>query len=109
MSHANAALTPAHRLRIGRLVVEEGWSVAAAADYFRVSWPTAKRWSDRYWDLLAGGTFLDDRGINNRNSAITATVFGRNNRHAIVLWNGSAKAAYGRRPRNWLPADTVID
>ena len=54
VSHANAALTPAHRLRIGRLVVEEGWSVAAAADYFRVSWPTAKRWSDRYWDLLTG-------------------------------------------------------
>lgn len=54
MSHANAALTPAHRVRIGRLVVEEGWTVAAAADYFRVSWPTAKRWSDRYRDLLEG-------------------------------------------------------
>ena len=54
MSHANAALTPAHRLRIGRLVVEEGWSVAAAADFFQVSWPTAKRWSDRYRDLLVG-------------------------------------------------------
>jgi transposase InsO family protein len=54
VSHANAALTPAHRLRVGRLVVEEGWSVAAAADFFRVSWPTAKRWSDRYRDLLEG-------------------------------------------------------
>ncbi len=28
--------------------------VAAAADCFRVSRPTAKRWSDRYRDLLAG-------------------------------------------------------
>ena len=54
MSHANAALTPAHRVRIGRLVVQEGWSVAAAADFFRVSWPTAKRWSDRYRALLEG-------------------------------------------------------
>ncbi len=52
MSHANAALTPIQRLRIGRLVVEEGWSVAAAADFFRVSWPTAKRWSDRYRSQL---------------------------------------------------------
>ena len=29
-------------------------SVAAAADYFRVSWPTAKQWSDRYRALLEG-------------------------------------------------------
>ena len=48
MSHANAALTPVQRLRIGRLVVDDGWSVSAAADYFRVSWPTARRWSERY-------------------------------------------------------------
>lgn len=54
MSHANAALTPVHRLRIGRLVVQDGWSVAAAADYFQVSWPTAKRWSDRYRAALEG-------------------------------------------------------
>ena len=55
MSHANAALTPVQRLRIGRLVVEDGWSIAAAADYFRVSWPTAKRWSDRYRARLEAG------------------------------------------------------
>ena len=48
MSHGNAALTPVQRLRIGRLVVEEGWPVARAAEYFRVSWPTALRWADRY-------------------------------------------------------------
>jgi transposase InsO family protein len=54
VSHANAALTPVHRLRIGRLVVDDGWSIAAAADYFQVSWPTAKRWSDRYRAALVG-------------------------------------------------------
>jgi hypothetical protein len=48
VSHANAALTPVQRVRIGRLVVEDGWPIAQAAEYFRVSWPTAKRWSDRY-------------------------------------------------------------
>jgi transposase InsO family protein len=48
VSHANAALTPKARLRLARLVVEDGWSVAAAAKMFMVSWPTAKRWADRY-------------------------------------------------------------
>ena len=48
MSHANAALTPKARLRLARLIVEDGWSVAAAAKLFMVSWPTAKRWADRY-------------------------------------------------------------
>jgi len=48
VSHANAALTPAQRLRIGRLIVEDDWPIVRAAEFFRVSWPTAKRWSDRY-------------------------------------------------------------
>jgi transposase-like protein len=48
VSHANAALTPIQRLRIGRLVVEEGATISHAAAVFNVSWPTAKRWADRY-------------------------------------------------------------
>jgi transposase InsO family protein len=48
VSHANAALTPRHRLRLARAVVEDGWSTAYAAAVFNVSWPTAKRWADRY-------------------------------------------------------------
>ncbi|WP_345762193.1 IS481 family transposase [Diaminobutyricibacter sp. McL0608] len=48
MSHANAALTPVQRARIARLIVEEGWPVAHAATFFHVSWPTAKRWANRY-------------------------------------------------------------
>ncbi|MHC5795472.1 IS481 family transposase [Lacisediminihabitans sp. FW035] len=48
MSHANAALTPVQRLRIARLIVDENWRVAHAAAFFHVSWPTAKRWADRY-------------------------------------------------------------
>ena len=48
MSHANAALAPVQRLRIARLIVDEGWPVAHAAQFFHVSWPTAKRWADRY-------------------------------------------------------------
>ena len=48
MSHANAALTPIQRLRIGKLIVEQNVPVAQAAQLFQVSWPTAKRWADRY-------------------------------------------------------------
>ena len=48
MSHANAALAPIQRLRIARLIVDDGWAVAHAAAFFHVSWPTAKRWADRY-------------------------------------------------------------
>ncbi len=48
MSHANAALTPRHRLIVGRLVVDEGWPISEVAARFQVSWPTAKRWADRY-------------------------------------------------------------
>ena len=51
MSHANAALTPRQRLRIARLIVDDGWTIAHAADYFHVSWPTAKKWAHRYAEL----------------------------------------------------------
>ena len=59
MLHANAALTPRRRLRLARLVVEEKWPVARAAEWFQVSWPTAKRWADRY--RLAGPAGMSDR------------------------------------------------
>jgi transposase len=48
MSHANAALTRRQRLRIARLIVDDGWPIAQAAAFFHVSWPTAKRWAVRY-------------------------------------------------------------
>lgn len=37
MSHANATLTPAGRLRLAKLVVDEQWSYAHAAERFSVS------------------------------------------------------------------------
>jgi len=55
MSHANAALTPIQRLRIGKLIVDDGWPVAHAAVFFHVAWPTAKRWADRYEAMGAAG------------------------------------------------------
>ena len=50
LSHRNAALTPRHRLRVARLVVEEGWPISEVAARFQVSWPTVKRWVDRRAD-----------------------------------------------------------
>jgi transposase len=55
VSHANAALTPKARLRLARLIVEQGWSVSEAAKMFMVSWPTAKRWASRYVELGPAG------------------------------------------------------
>jgi transposase InsO family protein len=48
VSHANATLTPRTRLRLARLVVEDGWTCTAAAKMFMVSPRTARKWADRY-------------------------------------------------------------
>ena len=55
MSHANAALTPIQRLRIGKLIVDDGWPVAHAAVFFprlvadreAVGGPVRARWARR--------------------------------------------------------------
>lgn len=57
MSHANAALTPRHRLKVAQLVVDKGWPINEVAARFQVSWPTVKRWADRY----RGGEHMQDR------------------------------------------------
>jgi transposase InsO family protein len=58
-THANAALTPRARLRLARLVVEQGWSIPRAAERYDVSWKTAKKWADRY--EAEGPTGMVDR------------------------------------------------
>ena len=57
MSHANAALTPRARLRVAQLVVDQGVPIAEVAARFQCSWPTVKRWADRY----AAGEPMSDR------------------------------------------------
>lgn len=56
MAHANAALTPRHRLKVAQLVVDDGYPISEVAARFQVSWPTVKRWVDRY---AAGEPMLD--------------------------------------------------
>jgi transposase InsO family protein len=48
VSHANAALTPRARLRLARLIVDQGWPPARAAERYDVSWRTATKWARRY-------------------------------------------------------------
>lgn len=48
MSHANAALTPKARLRLARLIVDDGWTAVTAAEMFMVSPVTARKWAARY-------------------------------------------------------------
>jgi len=57
--HANAALSWSGRRRLCGLVVEEGWSVAAAAASLGVSVRCARKWVGRY--RLAGPAGLCDR------------------------------------------------
>jgi len=59
VAHANAALTPRHRLKLATAIVEDGWTVSYAAAVFNVSWPTAKRWAERY--RTAGKAGMADR------------------------------------------------
>jgi hypothetical protein len=66
VSHANAQLTPRARLRLARLVVEDGWTYSMAAKMFMVSPRTACKWADRY--RLEGPDGMTDRSSRPRRS-----------------------------------------
>jgi transposase InsO family protein len=70
VSHANAALTPKARLKLARLIVDDEWPIARAAERYNVSWPTAKRWAERYRELGEAG--MADRS-SRRHSQPTKT------------------------------------
>ena len=61
--HRNAPLTPEGRLRLCRLI-EEGWTVASAAESFRISRQTAHKWWRRYQG--SGESGLRDRSSRPR-------------------------------------------
>ncbi len=66
MSHANATLTPRTRLRLARLIAEQGWTCAAAAKIFMVAARTARKWADRYRNEGVAG--MVDRSSRPRTS-----------------------------------------
>ena len=53
--HANAALTLRQRRRMVRLVVEEKWSICAAAAEFKISQKTCSKWVARYRNASEAG------------------------------------------------------
>lgn len=59
MSHANATLTPRARLRLARLIVDDGWTYSYAAKMFMVSPRTAAKWAHRY--RIEGPAGMTDR------------------------------------------------
>ncbi len=64
MTHANAPLTPVGRERLARLIVEEKWAVARAAERFQVLPATASKWANRYRE----GEPMSDRSSRPHNS-----------------------------------------
>ena len=70
--HANAPLGPKGRLTMVRRVVENGWSLAAAAEAAGVSERTAAKW-------LAGWRAEGEAGLADRSSAAIARLRRRTN------------------------------
>ena len=85
MSHANAALTPRARLKVARLVIDQGVPIAEVAARFQVSWPTVKRWSVCY----AAGEPMGDRSSRPRSMpgktspAVTKRIVSLRMRHRL--------------------------
>ena len=57
--HRNARTCPSSRRLIAHRVIDEGWTLAAAAEAAGVSVPTARKWVRRYCE--AGESGLEDR------------------------------------------------
>ena len=55
MTHANAPLSETGRLRLAKLVVDSRWPLRRAAERFRCSPATARKWADRYRVASAAG------------------------------------------------------
>ena len=70
MTHANAPLAPEGRLRLARLIVEQGWPVRRVAERFQVSPATAAKWAARY---RAGLAMTDHSSRPHRSPRRTST------------------------------------
>jgi transposase-like protein len=66
LQHPNAALTQRGRLKMVRLVINDGWTIEATADKFQVDAKTVTKWRDRF--LTEGRDGLIDRSSRPRSS-----------------------------------------
>lgn len=99
--HRNAPLTPQGRLRLCRLI-DEGWTIASAAESMRISRQTAHKWWRRYLEADVAG--LEDRSSRPRRcpaqtpAKVERQVVELRRRHQL----GPARLA----PRAGMPAST---
>ena len=100
--HRNAPLTPEGRFRLC-LLIEDGWTVASAAESFRISRQTAHKWWRRYQE--SGRSGLVDRSSRPRRcptktpSTVERRLVELRRRHQL----GAARLA----PRAGVPASTL--
>ena len=66
VTHANAMLTPEGRLKLVRLVLEDGWTQARVAERLQVSRATVSRWVSRF--RAQGPSGLTDRSSRPKRS-----------------------------------------
>ena len=101
--HPNAALTPVQRLKMARLVIEDRWSVTAAAQRFQVDPKTVRKWRGRY--LAEGRAGLQDRSSRPHTSP-NATCESRR-REVIELRRRHRRGAGFIAHVSGVPASTV--
>jgi len=100
--HRNAPLTPEGRLRLCRLI-ENGWTVASAAESFRISRQTAHKWWRRY--QAAGPAGLIDR--SSRPRRCPAKTSAKVERRVVELRRRHQVSAARLAPRAGIPASTL--
>jgi transposase InsO family protein len=100
--HRNAPLTPEGRFRLCRLI-EDGWSVASAAESMRISRQTAHKWWRRFQE--AGTAGLEDRSSRPRRSP--AKTSSKVERRVVELRRRHQVSAARLAPRAGLPASTL--
>lgn len=82
------------------------------------AWPDWRRYSAavttlrrRYWPILGSGVFLDERPLVNRNVAVIAKAYAKDNDLAVAVWNDTASPqdlefdVPGYRFREWATID----
>jgi transposase InsO family protein len=100
--HRNAPLTPEGRLRLCRLVDEDGWTVAGAAESMRISRQTAHKWWRRYQE--AGIAGLEDRSSRPRRCPTKTPA--RMERRIVELRKRHQLGPARLAPRVGVPAST---
>nr|WP_228502883.1 leucine zipper domain-containing protein [Pseudoclavibacter sp. VKM Ac-2867] len=71
-------------MRLARPIVEDGWTLAATARFFRVFWPTSNRWASRY--IALGKAAMQQRSSRSHRSPTSDILSTReaDNRVAVV-------------------------